>query len=121
MGMLALNGSPGVKLHPHLEEATFVTRLNRFAAIMRRDGREIAVHVANSGRLEELVRRGHRAAVVFVIQRGDAVAFSTNRSADPLFSDSLANATQHGVEAYAYRCQVSRAAIQISDAVPVQL
>ena len=195
-----------MKLHPHLEEATFVTRLNRFAAIMRRDGREIAVHVANSGRLEELlrpenrmllapahntsrrktaydlalvkvndvlvsadarlpnalvreaieadripqlsgysaiaqevaledsrldlllsgrpglcyaevksvtlvengvglfpdaptergrrhmaslasaVRRGHRAAVVFVIQRGDAVAFSTNRSADPLFS-----------------------------------
>ena len=45
-----------MRFHPHLQEATFVTRLNRFAALMRRDGREVMVHVANSGRLNELLR-----------------------------------------------------------------
>ena len=45
-----------MKLHPLLEEATFVSRLNRFAALMRRDGQEVVAHVANSGRLRELLR-----------------------------------------------------------------
>ena len=230
-----------MKLHPDLREATFVARLNRFAARMRLDGRDVIVHVPNSGRLGELlmpdnpmllvpapegaqrktaydlalvevdgvlvsadarvpnalvreaieadrlpafagydalvaevpleesridlrlssagrtcyvevksvtlvengiglfpdaptergrkhmlslvkaVKQGHRAAVVFVIQRPDARGFSTNREADPRFHDALEAAIGSGVEAYAHGCQVTRTRIDFSDALPVLL
>ena len=43
---------------PPLVEARFVQRLNRFAATVELDGREVTVHVANSGRMRELLRPG---------------------------------------------------------------
>ena len=49
-----------MKLHPQLSDATFVTRLNRFAAHMRLDGQDVIVHVANSGRLHELLSPENR-------------------------------------------------------------
>ena len=49
-----------MKLHPHLQEGTFITRLNRFAALVEVEGREEMVHVANSGRLRELFEPGRR-------------------------------------------------------------
>ena len=49
-----------LKLHPHLEEGFFITRLNRFAALVNVAGREEMVHVANSGRLRELFEPGRR-------------------------------------------------------------
>lgn len=49
-----------MKLHPHLEEGFFITRLNRFAALVEVWGREEMVHVANSGRLRELLEPGRR-------------------------------------------------------------
>ena len=45
-----------MRLHPGLVEAVFVSRLNRFAALMRCGRREVVVHVANSGRMRELLR-----------------------------------------------------------------
>ena len=44
-----------VKLHPELREATFVSRPNRFVALVTCDGKETPVHVANSGRIAELL------------------------------------------------------------------
>ena len=49
-----------MKLHPYLEEGFFLTRLNRFAALVEVAGREEMVHVANSGRLRELFVTGRR-------------------------------------------------------------
>ncbi len=49
-----------MKLHPNLEEGFFLTRLNRFAALVEVAGREEMVHVANSGRLRELFEPGRR-------------------------------------------------------------
>ena len=43
---------------PPLHEARFVRRLNRFAATVSLNGREVMVHVANSGRLRELLQPG---------------------------------------------------------------
>ena len=230
-----------MKLPPHLSRAAFVARLNRFLALMRRDGQDVLVHIANSGRLQELLRpenpmllapapsgaarkttydlalaeldtvlvsadarlpntilreaieadrvpefsgfdtvksevalgesridlalagpsglcyvevksvtlvedgvglfpdapsqrgtkhvlslmkavqQGHRAAVVFVIQRSDARSFSPNEPADPNFCDTLRVAVEHGLEVYAYRCDVSRSQIVLSEAVPARL
>ncbi len=44
---------------PPLVEARFVSRLNRFAATVSLDGREVTVHVANSGRMRELFQPGN--------------------------------------------------------------
>lgn len=49
-----------MKLHPQLQEGYFLTRLNRFAALVEVGGREEMVHVANSGRLRELFEPGRR-------------------------------------------------------------
>ncbi len=47
-----------MKLHPQLIAGTFISRLNRFAALVRIQGQETMVHVANSGRLKELFQVG---------------------------------------------------------------
>ena len=47
-----------LELHPLLKEAQFVTRINRFAALVTCDGREVMAHVPNSGRMTELLSRG---------------------------------------------------------------
>ena len=49
-----------MKLHPNLEEGFFISRLNRFAALVKVAGRDEMIHVANSGRLRELFEPGRR-------------------------------------------------------------
>ncbi len=49
-----------MKLSPDLVEDTFIRRLNRFAATLEVDGQEVMVHLANSGRLGELLLPGYR-------------------------------------------------------------
>ena len=70
--------------------------------------------------LKEAVQQGHRGAVVFVGQRADVRAFSPNEAADAGFWRTLRDAVRHGVEAYAYRCEVSRIGIDIAEGVPVR-
>ncbi|MDE2843537.1 MAG: DNA/RNA nuclease SfsA [Chloroflexota bacterium] len=49
-----------MKLNPDLQEGHFISRLNRFVALVEVAGREELVHVANSGRLRELFEPGRR-------------------------------------------------------------
>ena len=44
-----------MKLYQPLLEAKFVERLSRFAAVMEIDKEQMLVHIANSGRLGELL------------------------------------------------------------------
>lgn len=68
--------------------------------------------------LIEARESGDRAAVVFVIQRPDAEGFSPHESADPAFAETLRQAAAAGVEIRAYRCDVSRQAINIAGEIP---
>ncbi len=52
-----------MKLSAHLQDAVFLARLNRFAAKVRLGEKEVLVHVANSGRLRELLIPGVRTLV----------------------------------------------------------
>ncbi|PKB58165.1 MAG: hypothetical protein BZY83_08520, partial [SAR202 cluster bacterium Casp-Chloro-G2] len=63
--------------------------------------------------LETVVQAGHRAAVVFVIQRPDATAFATNDPADPVLAQAFQSALSAGVEAYAYNCQVTERVLRL--------
>ena len=49
-----------MRLGPGLVEGRFLTRLNRFAALVEVDGEQVMVHVANSGRMHELLVPGLR-------------------------------------------------------------
>jgi sugar fermentation stimulation protein A len=71
--------------------------------------------------MADSLRRGMKAAVIFVIQRGDAKAFGPNDIIDPEFGLSLRVAMAKGVEAYAYKCKVSKTGIQLAEKVPVKL
>ena len=71
--------------------------------------------------LAQLVAEGNRAAVIFVVQRPDARAFSTFDAADPEFAAELRAAMRSGVEAYAYTCRVTETEICLADALPLNL
>ena len=69
--------------------------------------------------LAEAVSAGHRASVVFVIQRTDATAFAANEPADPALADALRRAIACGVDAYAYNCFVSRREVRLDRKLPI--
>ena len=69
--------------------------------------------------LAELAQAGERAAVVFIVQRPDAVSVQPNRSTDPDFSDAFVHARSAGVEFYAYTCAVAVDAVTLDREIPV--
>ena len=74
--------------------------------------------------LQELMAlrsKGYRAAVVFIIQREDAISFAPNEVTDPLFARTLGEAAAAGVEVYAYRCHITQAAAGLGDPVAIKL
>lgn len=55
-----------MRLSEHLREGIFVERLTRFSALVEVAGRRELVHVANSGRMKELLAAGKRVYVTCV-------------------------------------------------------
>jgi len=66
-----------------------------------------------------LATQGSRAAIVFIVQRPDAVRFAPHRRADPILAQALRQAHEAGVEVRAYRCRVSLRGIRIDREIPV--
>lgn len=64
---------------------------------------------------------GAQAFVLFVVQRPDARAFRPHDPADPDFGRALRAAVARGVQALAYRCEVSLVEIRLADPIPVML
>ena len=71
--------------------------------------------------LARAVKDGEKAAIVFVIQRGDARCFAPHDRADRAFGVALREAADAGVSAYAWTCAVSRQTITVDRQVPVDL
>jgi len=67
------------------------------------------------------LEKGYRCAIVFVIQRSDAKAFSPNEETDMEFSETLRLAFEKGVEVYAYNCSFDGGEIEIKGRVRVIL
>ncbi len=70
--------------------------------------------------LGDMAGQGHRAVMVFLVQRGDCDRFRLCRDLDPTYSAAFDRATMRGVEAYALRCQISPEAITPTDLIPVE-
>ena len=71
--------------------------------------------------LARAIKEGHRAAVVFLVQRDDAVRFAPNDDTDPVFGQTLREVVDRGVEVYAYICEVTPHHIGIVKSIPVEL
>ncbi|MGI9423738.1 MAG: DNA/RNA nuclease SfsA [Hyphomicrobiaceae bacterium] len=69
--------------------------------------------------LSEMVRQGHRALMVFLIQRGDATRIDLARDIDPKYGEAFDAAVAAGVEALAYRCQLTPSSIEFDKKVRV--
>lgn len=76
-----------------------------------------AKHLAE---LTEMVREGHRAVMVFLIQRGDAERFALAGDVDPRYAAAFAAARAAGVEALAYRCLITPEEITLDCPVPIE-
>ncbi len=71
--------------------------------------------------LASLTAKGDRASVVFIAQRGDAVRFAPYKAIDPEFTAILKQVHAQGVDARAYRCDVSLERVEIAEEIPVEL
>lgn len=69
--------------------------------------------------LANQVKEGHRAVMLFVIQRMDGSKFKLARDMDPNYAIEFDKAISAGVEAYAIRCEVSQTGIHARNLVPV--
>jgi len=71
------------------------------------------------GELAEMVRAGHRAVVLFVVQRGDCRGFRVAGDLDPAYNRAFEAARAAGVEALCYACDVSETGIDIAGSLPL--
>jgi sugar fermentation stimulation protein A len=69
--------------------------------------------------MSDMVREGHRAVMVFLIQRGDARRLKLARDVDPGYGAAFDAAMAAGVEAIALRCKMSVAEVLVDRPVPI--
>lgn len=70
--------------------------------------------------LGDMAEAGHRAVMIYLIQRADCETFSICADLDPFYAASFVRARNLGVEAYALRCRVTREGIEPTGLVPVE-
>jgi len=83
-----------------------------------------AVTERGTKHLKELIRlkrAGHRAVLVFVIQRGDCSKFTPADAIDPEYGQWLRRAIRAGVEALPYRAAVTTRGISLEQLIPLEL
>jgi sugar fermentation stimulation protein A len=66
-----------------------------------------------------MVRAGHRAMMVYLIQRSDARRLALARDVDPGYGAAFDAAAAAGVEAIALRCRMSPEEIVVDRPVPI--
>lgn len=66
------------------------------------------------GELADMVRQGHTAYVVYVVQRNDCEGFEIANDIDPHYGQETMMAIENGVHALVYACEVCPDAIKIS-------
>ena len=76
-----------------------------------------AKHLAE---LSDMVREGHRAVMLFLIQREDATRIALARDIDATYGEAFDAAIAAGVEPLAYRCRLTPEEIVVDKKVPIR-
>ena len=69
--------------------------------------------------MANMVAAGHRAVMVYLVQRADAQRFSLAGDIDPAYVEAFTRATRAGVEAIACRCSLTSREITIKDMIGI--
>lgn len=83
-----------------------------------------AVTARGTKHLDELATvagAGHRAVMLYVVQRGDCERFTIAADIDPAYATALRRALDAGVEAYCYACRVTHDAVVVDRRLPFAL
>jgi len=81
-----------------------------------------AVTARGARHLDELAAmaaQGHRAVMLFLVQRSDAERFALARDIDPTYAIAFERARAAGVEMLAYACRLSPQEIVVDRALPI--
>jgi sugar fermentation stimulation protein A len=70
--------------------------------------------------LADMVREGHRAVMIFLIQRADVASLTLARDVDPGYGEAFGKAAAGGVEMLALRCKLSMTGIAVDKLVPIK-
>ena len=69
--------------------------------------------------LAQMVQEGHRAVMLFLVQRADAKRVTLARDIDEAYGQAFDAAIAAGVEAIAYRCVLTETEIKLDRKIPV--
>ena len=69
--------------------------------------------------LGDMIDQGHRAVMVYLIQREDGDAFALAQDLDPAYAKAFVEAKARGVEAIAYECHITLDEITVTKSVPI--
>lgn len=69
--------------------------------------------------LADQTKLGHRAIMVYLIQRKDCDQFAICDELDPKYAEAFQHASQNGVEAFAVRCKITPDGIWPNQLIPV--
>jgi sugar fermentation stimulation protein A len=70
--------------------------------------------------LANMVAEGHRAVMLYLVQRQDATRFDLARDVDPLYAATYLKAKAAGVEMLAYRCRVRPEEIALDKEIEIK-
>jgi len=73
------------------------------------------------GELSEMVRQGHRAVQLFIVQRNDCDVLAPADDIDPVYTQALRDAHTAGVEVMAWACEITLDAINVAREIEVKL
>jgi sugar fermentation stimulation protein A len=90
-------------------------RRARFPDAVTERGRRHLEHLADR------IRAGERAALLFVVQRGDADSVAPADDIDPAYGEALREAARAGVEVHAWSVDVTPTALCLARVLPVLL
>ena len=71
--------------------------------------------------LTQMVADGHRAMMVYLMQRADCTEFRVAADIDPTYAAALDDALYNGVEAVCYGCNLTSKEIIVSHRIPIRL
>ena len=69
--------------------------------------------------LTTMVEQGHRAVMLYLIQRRDGTTFRLAHEIDPEYATGLRQATKAGVECLAYRMHITKRGLSIAQKIPL--
>ena len=69
--------------------------------------------------LTNMVAQGHRAVMVYLVQREDCKDFGIASDIDPTYHKAFETALMKGVEAFCYSCQLKPSKIELNRSLPI--